>query len=211
MKSRVSETRTTQLTASMGFNTSSPDQQFYTACDRTWTKEAGPQEIIRLNKIVYKLLQKDFQDFAPARPIFWRHRAEHPLSASRVWFSLRDRFRMHATDSECVLQRQLTEKTKNITSQLYNRHTSQHNTPTRSLYNRHTAQLNTHARPKVPYTRHTAHNKARPRVLYTRHTAHKDTHKTRPHQYTHTSSSVMYKFGVGPRFAYVSASARAPK
>ena len=171
----------------------SPDQQFYTACDRTWTKEAGPQEIIRLNKIVYKLLQKAFQDFAPARPIFWRHRAEHPLSASRVWFSLRDRFRMHESKKEHptkrVLQRQLTEKAKNITSQLYNKHTTQHNTLTRTLYNRHTAQLNTHARPKAPYTRHTAHNKARPRVLYTRHTAHKDTHKTRPHHYTHTTTA----------------------
>jgi hypothetical protein len=62
----------------------SPDRHFDTTCEKTWDKEAGPQEMTRLNKRIYELLQEAFQDFAPGRPIFWRHRVEHPLSASRV-------------------------------------------------------------------------------------------------------------------------------
>jgi hypothetical protein len=66
----------------------SPEQQLDTASDKTWAKTAGPQEMTLLNNIIYERLQKALQDFAPARPIFWRHRIEHPLSASRVWLSL---------------------------------------------------------------------------------------------------------------------------
>ena len=177
----------------------SPDQEFYTSCDRTWTKEAGPQEIMRLNESVYKLLQEVFQGFTPARPIFWRHRTEHPLSASRVWFDLRDRFLMHESKkSKRAFQRQFTEKTR--TSHLYNIHTTQHNTPPRTWYNRHTSQPNTYAQPRVPYTRHTSHNNTRPRVLYTRHTAHKHTrhgapytnaahNKVRPQHHAHITAT----------------------
>ncbi len=56
----------------------SPDQQFDTACDRTWTKEYVLHEIGRLDKAVYMFLQEAFQDFTPVRPIFWGHRVEHP-------------------------------------------------------------------------------------------------------------------------------------
>jgi hypothetical protein len=66
----------------------STEQQFDTVCDRTWDKKAGPQEMTRLNNIIYERLQKALRDFAPVQPIFWRHRIEHPMSASRVWLSL---------------------------------------------------------------------------------------------------------------------------
>jgi hypothetical protein len=71
----------------------SPQQQFDEVCSRAWTKEHGLHATARLDKAVYGLLQEDLQDFAPARPIFLRHRIEHPLCASRVWFSLRDKFK----------------------------------------------------------------------------------------------------------------------
>ena len=162
----------------------SPDQQFDTACDRTWTKEYGLHEIERLDKAVYMLLQETFQDFAPAHPIFGRHRVEHPLCASRVWFSLRDRFKLQlviATEQPITtaLRQQLTELTKTsngisqpptstTTSQWISTKTAPH------MYNTHTP----------------------PRVSYTRHTAHNNTHKTRPHHHyggkPHTNASSPY-------------------
>jgi hypothetical protein len=66
----------------------SPQQQFDEACNRAWTKEHGLHETARLDKTVYGLLQEALQDFAPAGPIFLRHWIDHPLCASRVWFSL---------------------------------------------------------------------------------------------------------------------------
>ncbi len=71
----------------------SPQQQFDETCNRAWTKEQGPHPTARLDKAVYGLLQEALQDFAPARPTFWRHRVDHPLCGSRVWFSLRDKFK----------------------------------------------------------------------------------------------------------------------
>jgi hypothetical protein len=45
-------------------------------------------------KTVYGILQESLQDFAPAHPIFWSHRVEHQVCASRVWFDLRDMFKL---------------------------------------------------------------------------------------------------------------------
>jgi hypothetical protein len=146
----------------------SPDQQFDAACDRTWTKEVGPLEITCLNKIVYRILQEVFQDFAPAHPIFWRHQVKHPLSASRVWFSLRDRFKVHGSDkkqpTKRVLQQQHTEKTKTG-----NRTSHPPNTSTRILYNRHTTQNNTPHTPHKDTPRHT-HVSRHTYIHETRHT-----------------------------------------
>ncbi len=171
----------------------SPEQQFDTACDKTWDKKTGPQEMTRLNNIIYETLQKALQDFAPDRPIFWSHRVEHPLSASSVWFSLRDKFQRQTRGKKQqiarALQQQLTEKTTNVLdTSLYNRHTIQHNTRSRILYNKHT-----HTHPRVPYTpnRHTAHHNTKLRVSHTKYlrdphtrpTTHKE---TRPHHHAHT-------------------------
>jgi hypothetical protein len=160
----------------------SPEQQLDTVCDKTWAKKAGPQEMTRLNNIIYERLQKALQDFAPVRPIFWRHRIEHLLSASRVWLSLRDRFRKHEREKKQQItrdiQQQLKETTTNVIDR-YNRHTTQqHNTRPRILYNKHT-----HTHPRVPYTpnRHTAHHSTRPRVSHTRYITHKHTRLRAPH------------------------------
>jgi hypothetical protein len=176
----------------------SPEQQFDTDCDKTWNQKAGPQEMTYLNNTIYETLQKALQDIAPVRPIFWRHRVEHPLSASRVWLSLRDKFQSQTRGKkeQITTAKQLTEKTPNvIDTSLYNRHTIQHNTRPRILYNKHT-----HTHPRVPYTpnRHTAHHNTKPRVSHTRylrvphtrHSTHKETrphhHETHPHHHTHT-------------------------
>ncbi len=148
----------------------SPDQQFDTSCDRTWTKEYGLHEIERLDKAVYMFLQEAFQDFAPTRPIFWRHLVEHPLCASRVWFSLRDRFKLQLVITEqlitTALRQQFTEltKTSNGISQ------PPTSTPTIRWISTKTVphMYNTHTPPRVSYTRHTSHN---------------NTHKTRPHHH----------------------------
>jgi len=66
----------------------SPQQQFDETYSRAWTKEHGLHATARLDKAVYGLLQEALQDFAPARPIFWRHRIDHPLCASRVCKSI---------------------------------------------------------------------------------------------------------------------------
>ena len=162
----------------------SPDQQFDTACDRTWTKEYGLHEIERLDKAVYMLLQEAFQDFAPAHPIFGRHRVEHPLCASRVWFSLRDRFKLQlviATEQPITtaLRQQLTELTKTSNG------ISQPPTSTTTIQ-----WISTKTAPHM-YKTHTP-----PRVSYTRHTAHNNTHKTRPHHHyggkPHTNASSPY-------------------
>jgi hypothetical protein len=152
----------------------SPDQQFDTACDRTWTKEVGPQEITRLNKVVFRILQETFQDFAPALPIFWCHRVEHPLSASRVCFSLRDRFRVFGSEEKQpprrALHQQLTEQTKtgNRTSQ-----PPVYNTSTRILYNRHKTQNNT------PHTSHK--DTPRPHTGVTAYIHTRNTSRRHPH------------------------------
>ena len=133
----------------------SPDQQFDTACDRTWTKEYGLHEIARLDKAVYMLLQEDFQDFAPARPIFWRHRVEHPLCASWVCFSLRDRFKLQLVIGReqpitTALRQQLTELT-NTCNGVSQPPTS---APTSQRISTKTAphMYNTHTPPRVSYT-----------------------------------------------------------
>jgi hypothetical protein len=66
-----------------------------------WATENGPNEILRLKKVVYLLLKEAFPDFVPARHIFLRHQAGQPLCASRVWFSLLDTFKsqLHGRES----------------------------------------------------------------------------------------------------------------
>jgi hypothetical protein len=112
------------------------------------------------------LLQEALQDFAPARPIFWRYRIDHPLSASRVWFSLRDRFKL----------------------QLGTRHTVH----TRSRYNtpRLRTRGTTHARSHD--SSQSSVDTPPSRVLYHRHTSrnhhsHKQYHGNTPPPPTHTS------------------------
>ena len=168
--------------------TQSPDQLYDTVSNTTWTKEYGPHKISRLEKAVNRLLQEAFQDFAPAHPIFWRHRVEHPFCASRVWFALRDRFKLQLergreqpTTSE--LRQLLTEPTKTKT---YGRASQPHtNIPhSRTLYNRHTTR---------PHTHHgCTQSNTPPRFLYTRHTSHTrpmyNTPRLRTHGTTHTRS-----------------------
>ena len=152
--------------------TQSPDQLYDTVSNTTWTKEYGLQEIERLDKAVYMLLHESFQDLAPVRPIFWRHRVEHPLCASRVWFSLRDRFKLQLgivreQPITTALRQQLTELTTTC-NRVSHPPTS---TPTSQRISTKTAppMYNTHTPPRVSYTRHTSHNnthKARPNYHY---------------------------------------------
>jgi len=67
----------------------SPKPQFVMERNNIWATEYGPDEI--LEKAIYLLLKKAFQDFAPAHHIF-RHQAGQSLCASRVWFALLDKF-----------------------------------------------------------------------------------------------------------------------
>ena len=142
----------------------SPEQLSDTACDRTWTKN-DPQGIARLDREVYRLLQKAFQDFAPARPIFQRHQEEHPFCASRVWFSLRDRFKLQLGRAReqmltTALRQQLTELTKTCNG-------IPHPPTPASTRQRTSAKKapqvdSTNTSPRTAHTRHTAQDKARP-------------------------------------------------
>ena len=196
----------------------SPQQQFDEACSRAWTKEHGLHATACLDKAVYGLLQEALQDFEPARPIFWRHRIDHPLCASRVWFSLRDKFKWQLdiegeqpiTTARRHQIRELT-KTNNKGFQPPTSIPTIQQTSTGAAPHVHTN--NTHTRPKVPHTRHTAHKKTRPhhqdiphggnKALYTRHTAHKnarprvsyikhttykDPHNSRPHHHEYKTA-----------------------
>jgi hypothetical protein len=82
----------------------SPDPQCDFACDNTWATHNGPNEILRLEKAVYLLLKKAFQDYryyVTVRHIFLCHQGGQPLCASRVWFSLVDTFQsqLHGRES----------------------------------------------------------------------------------------------------------------
>ena len=46
----------------------------------------------RVEQTLYDFLSNDFRNFAPAQYTFNRHRRDHPLCLSRVWFSLLDTF-----------------------------------------------------------------------------------------------------------------------
>jgi hypothetical protein len=48
----------------------SPDQQFDAACDKTWVKEVGPQEMTRLNKEFTSFSRRPFRTLRPPAPSF---------------------------------------------------------------------------------------------------------------------------------------------
>jgi hypothetical protein len=51
-----------------------------------------PEEIILWEKGIYQVMEQALQNFKPTRYIFLQHRLGHPLCASRVWFSLLEKF-----------------------------------------------------------------------------------------------------------------------
>jgi hypothetical protein len=57
-----------------------------------WMVTNCPEEIIRWEKAIYQILEQALQNFKPTRYIFLQHRIGHPLCASRVWFSLLEKF-----------------------------------------------------------------------------------------------------------------------
>ena len=57
-----------------------------------WMETNYPEAIILWEKGVYQELEQALQNFKPTRYIFLQHRIGHPLCASRVWFSLLDKF-----------------------------------------------------------------------------------------------------------------------
>ena len=77
--------------------TSSPHPR----CDlerNNWVAQTCPEEIIQWERAIYWILKNAFQNFSPAQYIFLQHRTEHSLCASRVWFSLLDKFQQRLED-----------------------------------------------------------------------------------------------------------------
>ncbi len=191
----------------------SPQQQFDEAYSKAWTKDATA----RLDKAVYGLLQEALQDFGPDRPIFLRHRIDHPLCSSRVWFSLCDKFKGQLDISgeltiTAARKHQIRELTKTNnkgfqtpTSTPTIRQTSTGTAPHAHTYNTHTRLKVPHIRhiahkkarshhdiphgaSKALYTRHTTQKKARSRISDIKHTTHKEPHNSRPHHHAHKTA-----------------------
>ena len=88
----------------------------YPRCDiegNRWIEKNCPEEITRWEKAIYQILKDAFQNFRPARYIFLQHRIEHSLCASRVWFSLLDKFQQRFDDDRIRREHQaLNQETR---------------------------------------------------------------------------------------------------
>jgi hypothetical protein len=80
--------------------TSSPHPRCDLECNY-WIEQNCPEEIIHWERATYRILKNTFHNFIPDQYIFLQHRMEHSLGASRVWFSLLDKFQ-HRLDDDRI-------------------------------------------------------------------------------------------------------------
>ena len=79
--------------------TSSPHPR----CDlerNNWVEQHRPEDIVQLEKAIYLLLKRAFQDFTSTQHIFLQQRVEHSLCDSRTWFSLLDKFKQQLDEDK---------------------------------------------------------------------------------------------------------------